>query len=114
MTIQVAARGIVARAPEPVETADGEPAAAFLMVDAQFGRYADQVIDLERAPVCEVIVRGPATDPVLRAIQPGAAVLAVVPRQVVQSGDGRDLADGGVGSVLIVEVQPGGEGCSAG
>ena len=40
--------------------------------------------------------------------------LFVVPREVVQTRDGWDLSDGGVGPVLIVEVQPGGECCSAG
>ena len=32
-----------------------------------------------------------------------------MPRQVVQSVDGRDLADGGVGPVVIVEVESGRE-----
>jgi hypothetical protein len=40
--------------------------------------------------------------------------LGVVPRKVVQPRDGRDLADGGVESVLIVEVQPCREGVAAG
>lgn len=44
----------------------------------------------------------------------GAMLLAVVPRDVVQSRDGRDLADCGVESVLIVEVQPCREGVAAG
>lgn len=77
MSIQVAARGTVARGPEPVETADGEPAAAFLLMDAQFGRYADEIVSLDHSPVCEVVVRGVVADPVLRRIQRGDAVLAL-------------------------------------
>src|SRR5690606_32163555 len=40
--------------------------------------------------------------------------LDVVPREVVQPRDGWNLADGGMGPVLIVEVQPVRECCSAG
>jgi len=40
--------------------------------------------------------------------------LAVVPRQVVQPADGWNLADGRVEPVVIVVMQPGREGGSAG
>ncbi|OOC03658.1 hypothetical protein B0293_25605 [Amycolatopsis azurea DSM 43854] len=40
-------------------------------------------------------------------------VLGVMSREVGQSGDGWLASEGGVGSVVIVEVQPGGECCVA-
>ena len=44
----------------------------------------------------------------------GPGALGVLPGEVGQAGDGRDLADRGVGPVVVVLVDPGREGLSAG
>jgi hypothetical protein len=50
---------------------------AFLLSDSHLGRYHDQLIDLESAPGCEVVVRGRVAERVLETVRAGDAVLAL-------------------------------------
>jgi hypothetical protein len=76
MSIWVAVRGTVMAAPDEVET-DDEPVAAFLLLDAQVGAYRDQLLDLEQAPACEVLLRGKTATTALRELTAGDPIVAL-------------------------------------
>ena len=79
--------------------------------------YADDVALRQRARAQGIATFGTA-DLITAISGPDASQLitdlAVLPRDVGQAGDGWFAAGGGVGSVVIVEVEPGGECFSTG
>jgi hypothetical protein len=77
MTFWVALRGTVSSHPESVEGDDAEPVVAFLLADAQYGQYRDQLIELNNVSVCEVILRGAAAIATLATLKPGDPVVAL-------------------------------------
>jgi hypothetical protein len=77
MSFWVALRGVVCSTPEEVDSEGAERVAAFLLADAQYGRYGDQVVELDQAPVCEVVLRGDSAEASLRTLKRGDAVVAL-------------------------------------
>jgi hypothetical protein len=77
MTFWVAARGTVNGNLELIEGDDAEPIVAFLLADVQYGRYGEQLVELDNVPCCEVVVRGHVAEAVLPILRHGDPVVAL-------------------------------------